>query len=245
MTLYLYWLRIAFQHLRESKVAHGALLAASDTADNEQKIYEMDRVFVSSMQCVVAAAVAVEAFYAMTKDYIDIPPETVAKWNDNKLARPKRISEVFRQAFKLQNPRFEEMRQSLCQLFEGRDLCVHPSAGHDAPELYDELSSYTDWRVVAFRHENAKMCLGIALSTIAHLIELAPRHVPALGDHCLGYTPRVRSLVQEWESEFGSLEVRKEKVARLGGMSRTNPPPQTRRSLGYTPISSDPPTCDR
>ncbi|MBI5675464.1 MAG: hypothetical protein HZC48_06540 [Nitrospirae bacterium] len=216
LDLYIHWLEIALQHLYEAQAAHEELLACWDSDDANRKNKALERDFSSSMQCVLASAVAVDAFYAMVRDFVTIPKKTIESWERKRLSRAKRISEVFRLGFRISSAGFKSMRSHLCELFKWRDWCVHPEAGFDKPVRYKELHVATEWRFVAFRFDNAKNSLAIALSVIAQLLNQGKPRIPELAKHCERIEYLVAPLIDVWEREFGTLYSRQSKQKERG-----------------------------
>jgi hypothetical protein len=208
INLYVYWLEIAWRHLSDATAAHAALRSTWEGDDAEAKSEALEQDFAASMQCVVAAAVAVDAFYAMVRDFVPIADRTRQAWSRNRTPRPKRIAEVLRRSFKIGPNSFKAMRGYLIELFAWRDKSVHPQAGYDVPVRYDELKVATEWRFVAFRADNAKAALGIALGLIAQLVDRPQDKHEGLSEHCASARQFVAPLVAHWEAEYGQLYAR-------------------------------------
>lgn len=203
--LYAYWLEIAMAHLIEAEVAHGELLKVWGHGDDQEGGRWLEREFSASLQCITSAAIAVDAFYAMTRDHIQIPEKDVEAWRTNRTSRAKQIAEVLKRGFLIGSKSFSTMRGHLIELFKWRDWSVHPPAGFDKPVRYDELRVGTEWRFVAFRFENAKNCLALSLSLIAQLLTRPKSNLHSLVEHCQGSLPLVVPLVDQWENKYGRL----------------------------------------
>lgn len=203
--LFVYWLEISIAHLIEAEHCHKELLVAWSQDGNQGKGQWLEREFSTSLQSITAAATAVDAFYAMVRDHIQIPKEDIAAWRNNRTSRSKQISEVLRRGFLIGPNSFSTMRGHLIELYKYRDWSVHPPAGYNEPALYDELRMSTEWRFVAFRFENAKSSLAISLSLIAQLLACPKPDLNSLAEHCQGSLPLVMPLVEQWESKFAKL----------------------------------------
>ena len=87
--LFAYWLEIAMTHLIESQETHRHLLTVWGRGDKQEGGQWLEREFSSSLQCITAAAIAVDAFYAMVRDQVHIPEEVIQAWRNNRTSRPK------------------------------------------------------------------------------------------------------------------------------------------------------------
>lgn len=201
--LFAYWLEIAMAHLIGAEDAHRQLLAVWGRGDDQEGRQWLEREFSTSLQCITAAAIAVDAFYTMVRDHVHIPEKDIQAWRANRTSRPKQIAEVLRRGFLIGPKSFSTMRGHLIELFKWRDWSVHPPAGYNKPTRYDELRVGTEWRFVAFRFENAKSAFALSLSLIAQLLARPKPDLESLKEHCEGALPLVSPLVEQWESKFG------------------------------------------
>jgi hypothetical protein len=203
--LFAYWLEIAMAHLIRAGDVHKELLAVWGQSNGEQGSQWLEGEFASSLQCITAAAIAVDAFYAMVRDHVPIPEKDIEAWRTNRTSRPKQIAEVLRRSFLVGPNSFTAMRGHLIELFKWRDWSVHPPAGFQKPVRYDELLVGTEWRFVAFRFENAKNALALSLGIIAQLLRRPKPDHNSLTDHCQNSLPLVTPLVKQWEAKYGQL----------------------------------------
>jgi len=141
----------------------------------------------------------------MVRQYVEVPQDTLDAWRRNRTARPKQVSEVLRLAFLIGPESAREMREYVRQLFKWRDWVAHPTAECQSPQIYPELRVATEWRLVAFRAENAKNAAAIALSMITQLLA-RPRPIHTeLVKHCEDALRFVEPLVAAWELGYGPL----------------------------------------
>jgi len=203
--LYVHWLEIALEHVSSAESAHATLTDVWDSDDTEAKSQALELDFVHSMQSVVAAAVAVDAFYALIRQHVEVPEVTLEAWRRNRTSRPSQVSEVFRLAFELGPKSAKRMRSGLRELYQWRDWAVHPKAGFGPPVKYDELGVATEWRLVAFQSSNARGATSIALSIIAQLQPRVRAKYGGLKEHCDGAVQFVVPLVDQWETRYGPL----------------------------------------
>lgn len=203
--LFAYWLEIAMMHLVEAEESHRKLLVVWDAGDDREGGQLLEREFSTSLQCITASGIAVDAFYAMVRNHVQIPQKDIEAWRTNRTSRPKQIAEVLRRGFLVGPKSFSTMRKNLIELFKWRDWSVHPPAGFNKPVRYDELRVGTEWRFVAFKFENAKNAFAIALSLIAQLLARQKFDHHSLRKHCQEALPLVMPLVDQWESKYGRL----------------------------------------
>lgn len=101
LDVYPHWLNIACEHLQSAERAHVEALASWQSSDEDVKVRAFEAEFQASMQCVVAAAIAIDAFYARVKENIPISPQTIEAWAKKRTARYRQISEVFKRGFRV------------------------------------------------------------------------------------------------------------------------------------------------
>jgi len=209
LDLFAYWLKIGFTHLIQAENAHRDLLVVWEQGDNPERDQWLEKEFSASLQCVIAAAIAIDSFYAMVRNHVQIPRGDIEAWRTNRTRRPKYIAEVFKRGFLIGPKSFATMREQLVELFKWRDWATHPPARFDKPVPYDELRVGTEWRFVAFRFDNAKKSLALSLSVIAQLLLRPKSDLQSLAEHCQGSLPLINPLVTQWESKYGQLYERK------------------------------------
>jgi hypothetical protein len=199
------WLDIARRHFLDADVSRQQLVSAWQTPDDERVRVALENEFESSMQAIISAAIAMDAFYASVKERIEIPQTVREAWKNKRTARHAQISEVLRLAFKISSESFETVKTGLKQLMKFRDNGVHPPVEHTAPIQHPVLQVGTEWRFIAFRVENAKAAVQLSLSIIAQLLNRPKANFPELVRYCEGVRPRVMPIVAAWEEQFGFL----------------------------------------
>jgi hypothetical protein len=108
------------------------------------------------MQAIVAAATAVDAFYAAVQQAVVLPSDLREKWRHGRTARYTQVAEVLRRGFSLKPREVEALRRLLRELYKFRDLAVHPSGKTDTPVVHLELNVGVEWRFATFRAANAE-----------------------------------------------------------------------------------------
>lgn len=164
------WLELASRHLSDAEERKCARIAAWNTDDQNARAASMEAEFESSMQAIMAAAIAIDSFYASLKDKTDIPPATIQAWREKKTARYKQIVEVIRSSFSIKPRNCVHLRQNIKEIFRLRDMAVHPSGNVSAPVFHPELQVGVEWRFALFRAENAKAVVQSAQSIIHELV---------------------------------------------------------------------------
>ena len=202
-----YWLDIALDHLERAATAETALKAAWGGSDEELKGKFLESLFAASMQAIVAAAVALDAFYAAVKVHRPVAPDVVKAWAKNKTSRPTQIAEVLRSCFKLNAASFAEFKKILGQLFEWRDWTVHPPAHFRAPLLAPHLGVATEWRFAIYSAENARRAVGFAIRVLAQLLRKPRPGKDRLETFCSESQPLVAKAVMRFEGAFGPLNL--------------------------------------
>jgi len=208
--MYVYWLEMALEHLEAAEAAHAQLLETW-TKDDSASSAALERDCRESMQCIVASAIAIDAFYAMVGDHVKVPERTREAWRRNRTSRAKQVAEILRRSFQIGPKSFAQVRRHIVELFSWRDRAVHPAAGYDEPVRYEELHVATEWRLVAFRAENAKNALLIALCLITQLLQRPMAKHATLTEHCAGSLQFVAPLVEQWEAKYGELYSREDR----------------------------------
>lgn len=88
-----FWLEIAWSHLERARLAHQKLLAIWNGNDEKLKARTLEAEFGASMQCIVASAVAMDAFYSAIRPHITIPKSTLDAWRKKRTARHAQVYE--------------------------------------------------------------------------------------------------------------------------------------------------------
>jgi hypothetical protein len=156
------WTELALWHLNDAKAKRDKRVAAWTSGTAEEKAGALEREFEASMQAVMAAAIAVDAFHAMVKPHVNLPASLVKRWRDRRTARYSQVTEVLRRAFRLRTEGAAALRQNLKEIYRLRDLAVHPSGRIEAPVLHPELGVGVEWRFAYFRAENAEQLVNAA-----------------------------------------------------------------------------------
>ncbi len=164
------WLEIAARHADEAKERKAARVAAWNSTDEEAKGATLEREFEASMQAVMAAAIAIDSFYANMRDAVGVSVEDISKWRVNNTARYKQIAEVLRRAFTLNNRSAVNLRKTIREVFRFRDLAVHPSGDVSAPVLHQELGAGVEWRFAYFSGGNADLLVTMTHQIIQELV---------------------------------------------------------------------------
>jgi hypothetical protein len=110
----------------------------------------------------MAAAIAIDAFYALIQTHVHLPPSIVNKWRTKRTARYSQITEVLRRGFQLKPKGVAALRQNLKEIYRVRDLAVHPSGKVEAPILHPELGVGVEWRFACFSAHNAELVVNAA-----------------------------------------------------------------------------------
>jgi hypothetical protein len=180
------WLDLADRHLADAEKRKLARVAAWQADDQDARAATLEGEFESSMQAIMAAAIAVDSFYAALRDKTTIPKETMQIWRKKRTARYRQVAEVLRCAFSLSPKGIEVLRNSLKQVFRFRDLAVHPSGDTAAPVLHHELQVGVEWRFDVFRADNARPLVQAVRNIIHELVTKGKPSSPEIARYVEG-----------------------------------------------------------
>ena len=123
-----YWFQIAFDHLKATERAHKKLMSAKDGKDANLIGTYLKKESSSGMQTIVASGIAIDAYYASLKEYVNIPEATLAAWRNKPTARYKQIAETMRVGLHLTKDGAKSLRDVLKQnrAFPNRSGSVRP-----------------------------------------------------------------------------------------------------------------------
>ncbi|MCC7483535.1 MAG: hypothetical protein IT529_00970 [Burkholderiales bacterium] len=165
------WCELALKHLADARTRRAAREAAWGGTDEAQKAAALEREFEASMQAMMAAAIAIDAFYAVLQTCVQIPQTLKDQWRKTRTARYSQVTEVIRRAFQLKPKATQSLRKTLQEIYRLRDIAVHPVGKIEAPLLHPELNVGMEWRFVWFRASNAEAIVKNAtwiLWTLSH-----------------------------------------------------------------------------
>jgi hypothetical protein len=198
------WISIAYGHVVAAEAAHTELIAAYRAGDHESMALALERESAAGMQAVAASCTAMDAYYASFREHTFIEQATIVAWRKNRLARGDRIAEVLRRTFKMTPQDFQATSGVLKQAYDLRDRAVHPTTDMAPPVVYAEIRQATEWRLVFFRAENARIVTGQFLNIITQSTTL-PVHnpTPALTDLLSSTSVLCEPTLQAWEARYG------------------------------------------
>jgi hypothetical protein len=164
------WLELATRHLSDAKVAQAARVAAWKGADENAKAGALEWEFETSLQAIVASAIAIDAFCAVLQTKVQLPQTLIDEWREKRIPRHVQISEVLRRAFSLEPKDASNLGQNLGEIFRFRELAIDPSGKSDAPILHPGLGVGVEWRFAYFRCANALLIVKVTLRLIWELV---------------------------------------------------------------------------
>jgi hypothetical protein len=156
------WIELALRHLQDAKAKEALRVTAWSGKDEDQKAAALEREFEASMQAIMAASIAIDAFYALIQTHVSLPKDIVIKWRTKRTARYSQVTEVLRRGFRLKPKGVAALRQNLKEIYRLRDLAVHPSGKIQLPIIHPELDVGVEWRFAYFRAHNAKLVVNAA-----------------------------------------------------------------------------------
>lgn len=203
-----YWLQIALVHLVDAAASNRDLIDSDASGVEERLGPALEREFLTSMQAMVAAAIALDALYAAVKGRVNIPSQQQKAWKENKkTARWKQMAEVIRISFDVSGNGFDTIRTHLDQVMKFRGWAVHPPAEQTAPVLHPDINRGVEWRFVAFRYSNAVTTVRIALSLANQLVMKPKIKFPALVDYCESMKKALEPLAAAWSEAYPTMPI--------------------------------------
>jgi hypothetical protein len=156
------WIEIALKHLSTAIESRTLREVAWAGTEENAKSTSLEREFESSMQAIMAAAIALDAFYSILQTHVTLPPALIEKWRTGRTARYSQVTEVLRQAFRLKSKGTAALRTMLKDIYRFRDIAVHPSGKIEAPIYHPELDVGVEWRFAYFRATIAEQRVNAA-----------------------------------------------------------------------------------
>lgn len=158
--LWLRWADIAIQREHEARSARSKA-NATKAGGGSDFVVAIDNELDASMQAIVSAAFAIDAFYSAVKPHITIPPVTGQAWEKNGTARHARIIETLKAGFQTHGTGSQKWTK-LKSLFKLRDGVVHyPESANN--QLQHPLGIPLSPLHVAYRLEEAELSLDLML----------------------------------------------------------------------------------
>lgn len=151
------WLKIALDHLKLVGVARARRIDAWSNENGDDRGNALEAEFSASIQAIVAAASAIDAFYGQLVTYF--PPAATLResWKENRTARAIQISEVLRVNIGLDSKEAASLRDLISGVFKLRGAALHPN-GKPQPAIHHlEIDVLTEWRFWAFRADVAEV----------------------------------------------------------------------------------------
>lgn len=170
------WLTIALSHLDDAKARKEERLTAWSADDDDMKSDALEREFMASMQAITAAAVSIDAFYAVLKSKLEPEKNNQERSEKRRTARYAQVGEVIRRSFSLKPKVVAKLTENLKQIFEWRDRAVHPIGSAAEATYHPELQVGVEWRFAVYRYNNAH---AVVERTLQMLNELMKNGKPA------------------------------------------------------------------
>jgi hypothetical protein len=197
------WLTIAEGHLSEAQTSNRQLDSASTSADEEAIATHLESDLRSSLQAVVASAIAVDAFYAALRQFVQIDEATLSAWRDRGTARYKQVGETMRRAFQMKPRNAVQLRNALKQLYYYRDVSVHPDLSYTEASPHPEARRNTAKLLTTFRYPNARELAKVAISLISQGCMSAKSPFPEAAKYFADLRPKIEPILTRWEQRHG------------------------------------------
>lgn len=187
------WIQLAERHLATALEARQVREAAWQGSDGDAKASALEREFEASMQAIMAAAIAMDAFYSILQQHVQISESLITKWRSGRTPRYSQVSEVVRRAFSLKPKEASVIRSNLKELYRFRDLAVHPSGKLEAPIYHPEIDVSVEWRFAFFRASNAEQ----AVNAVTGILWNLTHYVKAKDPEVVEYAQALKTRLQE------------------------------------------------
>lgn len=197
------WFAIAFEQVQPAKAAADEIQAARERHDDAGIGTALKHELHAGLQSIVAAGIALDAFYSLVKPLSGVPAATQRSWSKNRTARYKQMAETFKVAFALKQNQCEQISDILKDVLAFRDMAVHPDQITRSPALHPELNKMVDRRFAIFRFYNSREILKYSLAVV---VQLARREIAGdLEKVCQNLLSAIESVHCAWDKEFGPL----------------------------------------
>jgi hypothetical protein len=144
------WLKLSCEHLYEARKRRDERVIAWKTDDNGRKTSSLEAEFEASMQTIVSAAIAIDAFYSVVKDRAGNSGRS-----SGRSSRPAQVSEALKAAFRLKQEGFDILRDNVQKIYTLRDLAVHPKGSIGDTINHPEFDVGVEWRFAFYRYQAA------------------------------------------------------------------------------------------
>jgi hypothetical protein len=188
------WVELALRHLDDAKAKRAARDIAWLGTDEQEKAAALEREFESSMQAVMAAAIALDAFYSIMQTHVKLPPQLVTQWRTKRTPRYSQVAEILRRAFQLKPKGTAVLRQELKEIYRLRNLAVHPSGKIEAPILHPEIKVGVEWRFAYFCAHNAELIVNAATGILWELAHRGNARDSQIKDYMVALRQRLSEL---------------------------------------------------
>ena len=148
---------------------------AVSTPDNDMADFKsgsLEAEFRAAMTALAACAFAVDAFYATILERFGEHPDSGA-WKRNRTARHAQIAATLHDHLKIKNAAMPTVRQFIKEIFNFRDLAVHPHARFQEPIHREDLDAGVEPRFVTFSARHARLALGLTVELMTSLTDKA------------------------------------------------------------------------
>jgi len=189
------WADLSLRHLRDAQAQRSARELAWSGTDEQQKGATLEREFEASMQAIMAAAIALDAFYAVVQSHAALPSSLLRQWRTKRTPRYAQVTEVIRRGFGLKPKGTAALRQNVKEIYRFRDLAVHPRGKIEAPVLHPELNVGVEWRFAFFRAHNAEPIVNAATWIFWDLAHGGKPSDPTLSSYMAGLRGRLEDLL--------------------------------------------------
>ncbi|WP_114326958.1 hypothetical protein [Candidatus Colwellia aromaticivorans] len=193
-----YWLDIAYDHLVKASKFNEKVKVAVGKELNRY----LEKEFLAGMQSITASCIAIDAYLV---ERIELPPDLINSWRSGKkgTARYKQVTEVLRRSFSLSNEQTQSINGILKAIYSFRDRAVHPSAKTAPTVNHPEIGTRVEYRLAAYRAENAFNAIG----HVYEIIELSNARAETcenqkLKEYCSTLIKDISPTFKKWKRKY-------------------------------------------
>lgn len=145
------WLTIAFDHLKEARIARERLILAFSGHNNDVGSEALTAEFKASLQAVTTSVIALDGFYGAIRDMVPVPPAIAEKRQQNEAGRAVWVADAIIRASRMPNAIRKMLTKDIHTAYKARDTAVHPKVeigrfahhpalpGAPVPQLYADF----------------------------------------------------------------------------------------------------------
>ena len=191
------WLDVALQHAKAARSARSHITEAIEAGDDHGDHDALVREFHDTLVAVTSSAFALDALYAVIKDFVPISDDERAARKANNLPRAAWVFDAVRRVTPLTNADAKKLSEAMETIYKLRDLAVHPDYNISDFVVHHGLRQAVPAIFVHFRAENALAAFAMAAEVIMRVADLPRPGVEGLAAFAATASEVVHAIVDE------------------------------------------------